>query len=54
MSKVIIPDGYRPALSLYDTQRAIGMVKRLLPTRCARRSICTVFPRRFFWRLPPA
>ena len=36
MSKVIIPDGYRPALSLYDTQRAIGMVKRLFAdTLCA-------------------
>ena len=36
MSKVIIPDGYRPALNLYDTQRAIGMVKRLFAdTLCA-------------------
>ena len=29
MSKVIIPAGYRPALSLYDTQKAIGLIKRL-------------------------
>lgn len=29
MSKVIIPEGYTPALNLYDTQRAIGTVKRL-------------------------
>ena len=29
MSKVIIPENYRPALNLYDTQRAIGTVKRL-------------------------
>ena len=26
MSKVIIPEGYTPALNLYDTQRAIGTV----------------------------
>ncbi len=29
MSKVYIPEGYKPLLSLYDTQRAIGTVKRL-------------------------
>lgn len=29
MSKVIIPEAYTPALNLYDTQRAIGTVKRL-------------------------
>ena len=29
MSKSFIPEGYRPVLNLYDTQRAIGMIKRL-------------------------
>lgn len=29
MSNIIIPEGYAPILNLYDTQRAIGMVKRL-------------------------
>ncbi|MBQ8895107.1 MAG: aspartate--ammonia ligase [Clostridia bacterium] len=29
MSKVFIPAGYKPALSLYDTQKAIGLIKRL-------------------------
>ena len=29
MSKIIIPENYTPALNLYDTQRAIGTVKRL-------------------------
>ncbi len=29
MSKVTIPAGYRPVLSLYDTQKAIGLIKRL-------------------------
>ena len=29
MSKVIIPEGYRPILNMYDTQKAIGTVKRL-------------------------
>ena len=32
----MIPDGYRPILSLYDTQRAIGTVKRMFAdTLCA-------------------
>ena len=36
MSKIIIPANYTPALSLYDTQRAIGTVKRLFAdTLCA-------------------
>jgi len=29
MSKLIIPEGYRPVLSLYETQTAIGTIKRL-------------------------
>ncbi|MBQ8406531.1 MAG: aspartate--ammonia ligase, partial [Clostridia bacterium] len=28
MSKVIIPKGYKSALNMYDTQTAIGMLKR--------------------------
>ena len=44
MSKTIIPANYTPALNLYDTQRAIGTVKRLF-------AAC---PHRCFWRLPPA
>ncbi len=36
MSKCFIPEGYRPALNLYDTQRAIGTTKRLFAdTLCA-------------------
>ena len=36
MSKTIIPENYQPALNLYDTQRAIGTVKRLFAdTLCA-------------------
>ena len=36
MSKIIIPANYKPALNLYDTQRAIGTVKRLFAdTLCA-------------------
>ena len=36
MSKTIIPQNYTPALNLYDTQRAIGTVKRLFAdTLCA-------------------
>ncbi len=29
MSKCYIPEGYKPVLNLYDTQRAIGTIKRL-------------------------
>ena len=29
MSKLIIPEGYQPKLNLYDTQKAIGTIKRL-------------------------
>ena len=36
MSNVIIPAGYQPALNMYDTQKAIGTVKRLFAdTLCA-------------------
>ena len=36
MSNIILPAGYKPALNLYDTQRAIGTVKRLFAdTLCA-------------------
>ena len=33
MSKVIIPDGYRSVLNLYDTQTAIGLLKRTFEER---------------------
>ncbi len=29
MNNVIIPEGYKPSLGLYDTQRAIGILKRI-------------------------
>ncbi len=29
MSKILLPPGYSPALNLYDTQKAIGLIKRL-------------------------
>lgn len=29
MSHIVIPEGYRPVLNLYDTQKAIGLIKRL-------------------------
>ncbi len=28
MSNIYLPDGYRPLLSMYDTQKAIGVIKR--------------------------
>ena len=33
MSKVYIPEGYKATLGLYDTQTAIGMLKRLFEER---------------------
>ena len=33
MSKVIVPKGYRPALGMYDTQTAIGLLKRTFEER---------------------
>ena len=36
MSKIILPAGYTPALNLYDTQRAIGTVKRLFADTLVR------------------
>ena len=43
MSKIIIPANYKPALNLYDTQRAIGTVKRLFAdTLCATRNLYRV------------
>ena len=38
MSKSFIPEGYKPVLNLYDTQRAIGMIKRLFEDTLSRRS----------------
>ena len=36
MSNIILPAGYKPALNLYDTQMAIGTVKRLFADRSGR------------------
>ena len=33
MSKVIVPQGYKPTLGMYDTQNAIGMLKRTIEER---------------------
>ena len=42
MSKTMIPQNYTPALNLYDTQRAIGTVKRLFAdTLCANAVLLT-------------
>ncbi len=41
MSKIIIPANYTPALNLYDTQRAIGTVKRLFADTLCGALQCT-------------
>jgi len=33
MSHIVIPEGYTPALGLYETQKAIGLIKRLFEDR---------------------
>lgn len=39
MPKTVIPAGYRPALGLYDTQKAIGLIKQIFLESCAARCI---------------
>ena len=36
MSKAFIPQGYKPVLNLYDTQRAIGLIKSLFQDNLSR------------------
>jgi len=36
MSKLTVPDGYKPFLSVYETQTAIGVIKRLFEDNLAR------------------
>ncbi|MBQ8861283.1 MAG: aspartate--ammonia ligase, partial [Clostridia bacterium] len=33
MSKVIIPEGYKPCLGMYQTQMAIGLLKRIFENK---------------------
>ena len=43
MSKVFIPAGYRSCLSLYDTQKAISLIKRVFEdTLCGNLNLCRV------------
>ena len=54
MSRVFIPAGYQSVLSLYETQEAIGLIKKIFqgnfPTPC----ISSAYPRRFSWTEPRA
>ncbi len=38
MPKTVIPAGYKPALGLYDTQKAISLFKQDLPGKAVRRA----------------
>ena len=49
MLKTVIPAGYAPCLNLYDTQKAIGLLKRLFEP-----STCAGCPPPCLWRPPPA
>ena len=43
MSRVFIPKGYRSCLSLYDTQKAISLIKRVFEdTLCGNLNLCRV------------
>ena len=46
-TKTYIPEHYAPLLNLYDTQKAIGLLKR---ATCA----CAGSPPPCSWRPPPA
>ena len=54
-TKTYIPDHYAPLLNLYDTQKAIGLLKRVFEdTPVRQRSICAGSPPPCSWRPPPA
>ena len=38
--EIRIPDGYKSILSVYDTQKAISLLKRLFEDRLAARPYC--------------
>lgn len=37
MNNVIIPEGYKPSLGLYDTQKAIGLLKRIFEDKLSEK-----------------
>ena len=41
MLRTVIPQGYAPCLNLYDTQKAIGLLKRLSEPRVGSRPVPT-------------
>ncbi len=44
MSKLFVPEGYKPALSVYETQTAIGKINRLFEDNLARPLIWAGYP----------
>lgn len=53
-TKTYIPEHYAPLLNLYDTQKAIGLLKRVLRIPCAATCACAGSPPPCSWRPPPA
>ena len=49
MGQTSIPQGYSPLLSIYETQKAIGLLKRLFEDR-----LSGALPPPCSWRPPPA
>ncbi len=41
-----IPENYKSLLTIYDTQKAISLLKRLFEETSARSLTCIAFPRR--------
>ena len=40
MSHIIIPEGYQSLLGLYDTQKAIGLIKTIFQEKQIGRASC--------------
>ena len=55
MSHTTIPQGYQPLLGLYDTQKAIGLTKRLFEDALSGAlNLRRGCPLRCLWRRPAA
>ena len=54
MLTTVIPQGYAPLLNLYDTQKAIGLLKRLFEDDLGGSLNLRRGPPPCSWRRPPA
>ena len=54
MLQTVIPRGYAPCLNLYDTQKAIGLLKRLFEDTLGGALHLRRVSAPCLWRPPPA